>query len=46
MMPGDWIMAVNDESDMIVATAMATHDYTWTCPLCGELGWLAADPKP
>ena len=44
MLPEGWFMAVHEESDQIVASAMAMHDHTWTHPFCGELGWLAADP--
>lgn len=45
MLPEGWFMAVKEESEEIVATAMATHDHTWIRPFCGELGWLAADPE-
>jgi mycothiol synthase len=43
-LPEGWFMAVHEQSDRIVGTAMATHDHTWTRPFCGELAWLAADP--
>ena len=45
MLPEGWFMALHEESELIVATAMATHDHTWIRPFCGELGWLAADPQ-
>ncbi len=44
ILPEGWFMAVHEESNEIVATAMALHDHTWLHPFCGELGWLAGDP--
>jgi mycothiol synthase len=44
ILPGGWFMAVHQASGQIVATAMATHDPTWSVPFCGEVGWVAGDP--
>ena len=37
-------MVVTEAEDLIVATAMATHDPTWLRPFSGEVGWVAGDP--
>jgi mycothiol synthase len=42
--PESWFMAIHQESDVIVATAMGLHDQTDLLPFGGELGWVAADP--
>ncbi|MCY4482789.1 MAG: GNAT family N-acetyltransferase [Spirochaetaceae bacterium] len=44
MLPDGWFMAVHSNSAVIVASAMALHNYKGTFPFWGELGWLAADP--
>jgi mycothiol synthase len=44
ILPQGWFMITEETSGKIVATAMATHDYTWKYPFCGEVGWVAADP--
>ena len=44
MLPRGWFMVVVEETDHIVATAMATHDPTWLRPFSGEVGWVAGDP--
>lgn len=44
ILPEGWYFAVHQASGMIVATAMALHNYKGTYPFWGELGWLAADP--
>jgi mycothiol synthase len=44
ILPRGWFMAVDQESDEIMATSMATHDPTWQVPFCAELGWVAAHP--
>jgi hypothetical protein len=41
ILPRGWFMAVDQESDEIMATSMATHDPTWQVPFCAELGWVA-----
>ena len=43
-LPAGWFMVVTEASDLIVATAMATHDHTWLRPFSGEVGWVAGDP--
>ena len=44
ILPEGWFMAMHEESNQIVATAMALHNYTGLHPFQGELGWLAGDP--
>ncbi len=44
ILPNGWFMAVHEESDQIVTTAMCLHDHTALQPFGGELGWLAGDP--
>ncbi|MBK8903927.1 MAG: GNAT family N-acetyltransferase [Anaerolineaceae bacterium] len=44
MLPQGWFMVVTEAEDLIVATAMATHDHTWLRPFSGEVGWVAGDP--
>ncbi len=44
IVPQGWFMAVTAADDLIVATAMATHDHTWIRPFSGEVGWVAGDP--
>jgi mycothiol synthase len=44
MLPGGWFMAIHEQSDEIVATAMPLHNYGGKRPFWGELGWLAGDP--
>ena len=44
ILPDGWFMAVHSKSAVIVASAMALHNYKGTFPFWGELGWLAADP--
>jgi len=44
MLPEGWLMVVTEADDLIVATAMATHDPTWVRPFSGEVGWVAGDP--
>jgi mycothiol synthase len=43
MLPHGWFMVVTEADDLIVATAMATHDHTWLRPFSGEVGWVAGD---
>lgn len=45
IIPDGWFMVIHEESDRIVGTAMALHNYKETYPFWGELGWLAVDPK-
>jgi len=42
--PESWFMAIHEESNEIVATAMALHDHSELHPFGGELGWAAGDP--
>ena len=44
MLPNGWFLAVAEDTNQIVATAMAFHDPTWLRPFSGELGWVAGDP--
>lgn len=44
MLPAGWFMVVTENTDLIVASAMATHDPTWLRPFSGEVGWVAGDP--
>lgn len=44
MLPAGWFIVVTEDSDLIVASAMATHDHTWKRPFSGEVGWVAGDP--
>ena len=44
ILPGGWYLAVHTASGVVVASAMALHNYTDTHPFWGELGWLAAAP--
>ena len=44
MLPEGWFMVVTEDTDLIVASAMATHDPTWVRPFAGEVGWVAGDP--
>ncbi len=43
-LPGAWFFAVQEESDLIVASAMGIHDHSEQHPFGGELGWVAGDP--
>ncbi len=45
ILPDGWYMIIYEDNHQIVATCMATHDPTWITPFCGELAWLAGDPK-
>ncbi|MBV9471243.1 MAG: GNAT family N-acetyltransferase, partial [Abitibacteriaceae bacterium] len=40
-----WLMAIQEESDHIVGSCMALHNYTQRHPFWGDLGWLACDPQ-
>jgi mycothiol synthase len=42
--PESWFMAIHEQSDQIVATAMGLHDHSDQHPFGGELGWVASDP--
>jgi mycothiol synthase len=44
ILPEGWFMAVHEDSDLIVASAMCLHSYSALHPFGGELGWLAGDP--
>jgi mycothiol synthase len=44
ILPESWFLAIHQESDLIVATAMGVHDPTDRHPFGGELGWVASDP--
>ena len=44
ILPNGWFMAIHEQSDRIVATAMCLHSYSALHPFGGELGWLAGDP--
>ena len=35
ILPDGWFMAIEEKSNLIVATCMATHDPTWIRPFCG-----------
>lgn len=43
-LPDAWFLAVHEESDLIVASAMGIHDHSEQHPFGGELGWVAGDP--
>ncbi|MEX1018866.1 MAG: GNAT family N-acetyltransferase [Litorilinea sp.] len=43
-LPYGWYVAVDERTDAIVATCMATHRPTPAHPYGGELGWVAAHP--
>jgi mycothiol synthase len=43
-LPNGWFLAVDGETDAVVATAMATHRPAPYHPFGGELGWVAAHP--
>ena len=45
IIPDGWFMVIDEDSDQIVCTAMALHNYRGTYPFWGELGWLAGDPN-
>jgi len=42
--PESWFMVVHEESNEIVATAMALYDHSELHPSGVELGWVAGDP--
>jgi mycothiol synthase len=44
VLPEGWLLAVHEESNEIVASAMALHSHSELHPFGGELGWLAGDP--
>lgn len=44
ILPEAWIMAVEQESGEIVASAMGLHSHTEQHPFGAELGWVASDP--
>jgi mycothiol synthase len=44
ILPHGWFMLIDQATGQIAASAMATHDPTWTHPFCGEVGWVAAHP--
>jgi mycothiol synthase len=44
LLPGGWFLAVHQESNETVASAMALHSHSELHPFGGELGWLAGDP--
>lgn len=44
ILPDGWFMVLHEASGVIVASAMALHNYKGTYPFWGELGWLVADP--
>lgn len=44
VLPQGWFLAVHEESNQIVASAMALHSHSELHPFGGELGWLAGDP--
>lgn len=44
ILPGGWLMLVDQHSGEIIGTCMATHDHTWQQPFCGEVGWRAVHP--
>ena len=44
-LPDGIFLAVDTETDAMVATAMATHNPAEHHPYGGELGWVAADPE-
>lgn len=43
ILPESWFMAIHEDSDLIVATAMGIHSHADLHPFGGELGWVAAD---
>jgi mycothiol synthase len=45
VLPEGWFLAVHEERDEIVASAMAVHSHSERHPFGGELGWVAADPN-
>lgn len=44
ILPDGWFMAIREDTDHIVASAMCIHNYTQRHPFRGDLGWLACDP--
>jgi mycothiol synthase len=44
LLPGGWFLAVEEGSELMVATAMAYHDRKEFGRPGGEIGWIAADP--
>lgn len=44
ILPGGWFFAVHQQSEQIVASAMALHGHTEAFPFGGELGWVCGDP--
>lgn len=42
ILPKGWFMAIHEENDEIIASAMALHSDVY--PSGGELGWLTGDP--
>jgi mycothiol synthase len=44
ILPGGWFMATAEPGGVIVATAMALHNYAGFCPFRGDIGWVACDP--
>jgi len=44
ILPSGWFMAIREDTDHIVASAMCIHNYTERHPFWGDLGWLACDP--
>jgi mycothiol synthase len=44
ILPHGWFPIIDQTSEEIVATCIATHDPTWQMPFCGEVGWTATHP--
>jgi GNAT superfamily N-acetyltransferase len=43
--PQGWFFVVHTKPQLPVATVMCLHNYSEDTPFCGDIGWLACDPK-
>jgi mycothiol synthase len=44
VLPRSWFLAVHDETETPVASAMCCHNYKRTTPAWGSVGWVGCDP--
>ncbi len=44
LLPGGWFLAVHQDTDTPVASAMCCHNYKQETPCWGGVGWVGCDP--